>query len=89
MVTVNAPKRKCLENEVKMHFACTLAVLAMLGTFKLHLKGLGNFFSKFMKKKFTGYFINFFVFCFLFFGEVIQLHCETKSMVKTTLKVVE
>ena len=62
MVTVNAPKCKCLENEVKMHFACTLAVLAMLGTFKLHLKGLVDFFSKFTKNKFTGYFISFFVF---------------------------
>ena len=33
MVTVNALKCKCLKNEAKMHFACTLAVLAMLSTF--------------------------------------------------------
>ena len=35
MVTVNAPKHKHLENEAKMHFACTSAVLGALGTFKL------------------------------------------------------
>jgi hypothetical protein len=40
---VNAPKRKHLENEAKMHFAWTSAVLAVLGTFKLHFNGL-NFF---------------------------------------------
>jgi hypothetical protein len=40
MATVNTPERKNNKNESKMHFACTSAVLAMLGTFKLHLKGL-------------------------------------------------
>jgi hypothetical protein len=40
MATVNALERKNNKNESKMHFACTSAVLAMLGTFKLHLKGL-------------------------------------------------
>jgi hypothetical protein len=54
MATVNALERKNNKNESKMHFARTSAVLAMLGTFKLHLKGLGDFFSKFTKKKFTG-----------------------------------
>ena len=44
MVTVNALKSKYLENEAKMHFTFTSAVLAVLGTFKLHLKGLDNFF---------------------------------------------
>ena len=62
MATVNTLERKNNKNESKMHFARTSAVLAMLGTFKLHLKGLGDFFSKFTKKKFTGYFISFYVF---------------------------
>ena len=35
MVTVNTPKPKYLENEAKMHFAWTSAVLGALGTFKL------------------------------------------------------
>ena len=35
MVTVNTRKRKHLENEAKMHFACTSAVLGALGIFKL------------------------------------------------------
>ena len=42
MVTVNAPKRKHLENEAKMHFSWTLAVLGALGTFKLPSKDFGE-----------------------------------------------
>ena len=42
MVTVNTLKRKYLENEAKMHFTCTSAMLAVLGTFKLLLKGLNE-----------------------------------------------
>ena len=42
MVTVNAPKRKYLENEAKMHFACTSAVLAGLGTFTAVCKKLDS-----------------------------------------------
>ena len=34
MATVKPLKCKCLENEAKMHFTCTMAVLAGLGTFK-------------------------------------------------------
>ena len=34
MATVKPLKRKCLENEAKMHFTCTMAVLAGLSTFK-------------------------------------------------------
>ena len=40
MVTVNAPKRKHLENDAKMHFAWTSAVLGALGTFKLPFRRL-------------------------------------------------
>ena len=42
MVTVNAPKREHLENEAKMHFAWTSAVLGTLGTFKLPFERLGE-----------------------------------------------
>ena len=42
MDTVNTLERKNNKNESKMHFARTSAVLAMLGTFKLHLKGLSE-----------------------------------------------
>jgi hypothetical protein len=42
MVTVNPPKRKHLENEVKMHFAWPSAVLGGLGTFKLPFERLGE-----------------------------------------------
>jgi hypothetical protein len=44
MVTVNPPKRKHLENEVKMHFAWTSAVLGALGTFKLPFERLKLYF---------------------------------------------
>jgi hypothetical protein len=40
MVTVKPPESKSNENEAKMHFTFTSAVLAVLGTFKLHFNGL-------------------------------------------------
>ena len=40
MATVKPPKHKYLENEAKMHFTCTSAVLAGLGTFKPPLEGI-------------------------------------------------
>jgi hypothetical protein len=36
MVTVNAPFHKHLENEAKMHFTCTSAVLALPGKCSAH-----------------------------------------------------
>jgi hypothetical protein len=45
MATVNTLESKNNKNEAKMHFTWSSALLAALGTFKLHLKGLGeNFF---------------------------------------------
>ena len=39
---MNTPKRKYFENEAKMHFTSSSAVLASTCTFKLPLKGLGG-----------------------------------------------
>ena len=67
MATVNALERKNNKNESKIHFARTSAVLAMLGTFKLHHKGLLWIFFRELEKKITKYLISFFLFFFLFF----------------------
>ena len=39
---MNTLKHKYFENEAKMHFTLSLAVLARTGTFKLPLKGLSK-----------------------------------------------
>jgi len=44
MATVNTLESKNNKNEVKMHFTCSSALLAALGTFKLPLNGLGEIF---------------------------------------------
>jgi len=42
MATVNTLESKNNKNEAKMHFTCSLALLAASGTFKLPLKGLSE-----------------------------------------------
>ena len=51
MATVNTLESKNNKNEAKMHFTCSSALLAALGTFKLPLKGLSeNFFYQLVIK---------------------------------------
>jgi len=40
MATMNTLESENNKNEAKMHFTCSLALLAALSTFKLPLKGL-------------------------------------------------
>jgi hypothetical protein len=42
MATMNTLESKNNKNEVKMHFTCSSALLAALGTFKLPINGLSE-----------------------------------------------
>jgi len=42
MATVNTLESKNSKDKGKMHFTCSLALLATLGTFKLPLKGVSE-----------------------------------------------
>ena len=56
MATVNPPERKFNKKEDKMHFPSPSAWWAVLGTLKLHLKGLERKFYEFVASPGTSYF---------------------------------
>ena len=63
------PGTQIFENEAKMHFTCTSAVLVVLGTFELHLKGLN-------KKKFAQVHYHFHKYFQFFYVGAMQLHSK-------------